>query len=52
MTIPALWRILKMSLYSIIIILRAVLERTLSDPTLASDESKWLLRTLQEDDIN
>ncbi|KAK2775284.1 hypothetical protein FQN53_003264 [Emmonsiellopsis sp. PD_33] len=38
-TIPALWRLLKTSLFSIVIILRAVVGRILNDRILAADNS-------------
>lgn len=39
-TIPVLWRLLKTSLFSIIIVLRAVLGRVLNDRLLAADDCK------------
>lgn len=39
-TIPILWRLLKTSLFSIIIVLRAVLGRVLNDRLLAADDCK------------
>lgn len=35
-TIPALWKLLRNCLYSVVIVLRAVLGRTINDPALAS----------------
>ncbi|ODH48183.1 hypothetical protein GX48_05674 [Paracoccidioides brasiliensis] len=42
-TIPALWRLLKTSMFSVIIILRAVLGRAINDCILAADDSAPLL---------
>lgn len=39
-TIPALWKVLRNCLYSIVIILHAVLGRTINDPALAANSSK------------
>lgn len=42
-TLPPLWRLLKTTLFSEIIILRAALGRVLNDPALASDTGKaWI----------
>ncbi|KAJ5668954.1 hypothetical protein N7462_010024 [Penicillium macrosclerotiorum] len=38
-TIPALWKILRNCLYSVVIVLRAVLGRTINDPALAAGSS-------------
>ncbi|KAL3457510.1 hypothetical protein BJX64DRAFT_17699 [Aspergillus heterothallicus] len=38
-TIPGLWKLLRSCLYSIVIVLRAVLGRVINDPALASDKS-------------
>ncbi|KAJ5707279.1 hypothetical protein N7488_007080 [Penicillium malachiteum] len=38
-TIPALWKVLRNCLYSVVIVLRAVLGRTINDPALAADGS-------------
>ncbi|KAJ5155273.1 hypothetical protein N7492_008076 [Penicillium capsulatum] len=38
-TIPALWKVLRNCLYSMVIILRAVLGRTINDPALAASSS-------------
>ncbi|KAJ5103004.1 hypothetical protein N7532_003533 [Penicillium argentinense] len=35
-TIPALWKVLRNTLYSVVIVLRAVLGRTINDPALAA----------------
>ncbi|KAL1955092.1 hypothetical protein VTO42DRAFT_9026 [Malbranchea cinnamomea] len=37
-TIPTLWRLLRISIFSIVIVLRAVLGRVLNDPILGSDK--------------
>lgn len=42
-TIPVLWRLLRTSMFSLVIMLRAVLGRVLNDHVLASDKSKLLL---------
>lgn len=47
-TLPALWKMLRNCLYSVVITLRAVLGRTINDPALAANSSK--LRT--SDDIS
>lgn len=39
-TIPAIWKLLRNCLYSVIIVLRAVLGRTINDPALAAGSSK------------
>jgi hypothetical protein len=39
-TIPALWKMLRNCLYSVVITLRAVLGRTINDPALAASSSK------------
>ena len=39
-TIPALWKVLRNCLYSVVIVLRAVLGRTINDPALAANSSK------------
>lgn len=39
-TIPTLWKILRNCLYSVVIVLRAVLGRTINDPALAAGSSK------------
>lgn len=36
-TIPALWKVLRNSFYSVVIVLRAVLGRVINDPVLAAD---------------
>lgn len=46
-TLPALWKMLRNCLYSVVITLRAVLGRTINDPALAANSSK--LRT--SDDV-
>ncbi|KAJ5527887.1 Pentaxin [Penicillium frequentans] len=38
-TIPALWKVLRNCLYSVVIVLRAVLGRTINDPALAAHSS-------------
>ncbi|KAJ5733434.1 Pentaxin [Penicillium malachiteum] len=38
-TIPALWKVLRNCIYSVIIVLRAVLGRMINDPALAADGS-------------
>ncbi|KAJ5287000.1 Pentaxin [Penicillium angulare] len=38
-TIPALWKVLRNCLYSVVIVLRAVLGRTINDPALAAHGS-------------
>ncbi|KAG2411732.1 hypothetical protein HFD88_009288 [Aspergillus terreus] len=38
-TIPSLWRLLRNTLYSTVIVLRAVLGRVLNDPVLAANQS-------------
>ncbi|KAJ5084194.1 hypothetical protein NUU61_008773 [Penicillium alfredii] len=40
-TIPALWKVLRNCLYSVVILLRAVLGRSINDPALAAGSSKW-----------
>lgn len=42
-TIPALWRLLKASLFSVTIVLRAVLGRVLNDAVLGSDKCERIL---------
>lgn len=39
-TIPALWKVLRSCLYSVVIVLRAVLGRTINEPALAAGSSK------------
>lgn len=39
-TIPALWKILRNCLYSVVIVLRAILGRTINDPALAAGSCK------------
>lgn len=39
-TIPTLWKVLRNCMYSVIIVLRAVLGRTINDPALAAGSSK------------
>lgn len=39
-TLPALWKMLRNCLYSVVITLRAVLGRTINDPALAANSSK------------
>jgi hypothetical protein len=39
-TLPALWKMLRNCLYSVVIALRAVLGRTINDPALAANSSK------------
>lgn len=39
-TLPTLWRLLRTSMFSTVIVLRAVLGRTLNDPVLAAGRSK------------
>lgn len=39
-TIPALWKVLRNSFYSVVIVLRAVLGRVINDPVLAADRRK------------
>jgi hypothetical protein len=41
-TLPTLWRLLRTSLFSIVIVLRAVLSRTLNDPILGHDRREYL----------
>jgi hypothetical protein len=41
-TIPALWTILRNCMYSVVIVLRAVLGRTINDPALAAGSSMFL----------
>ncbi|KAE8149457.1 hypothetical protein BDV25DRAFT_2097 [Aspergillus avenaceus] len=38
-TIPGLWKLLRNSLYSVVIVLRAILGRVINDPILAADRS-------------
>jgi hypothetical protein len=49
-TIPALWKLLRNCLYSVVIVLRAVLGRTINDPALAAHGSKfarkWFVKSL------
>lgn len=44
-TVPALWKTLRNCLYSIVITLRAVLGRTINDPALAANSSKFLFHS-------
>lgn len=37
-TLPTLWKLLRNCLYSVVIVLRAVLGRTINDPALANDQ--------------
>jgi hypothetical protein len=41
-TIPALWTLLRNCMYSVVIVLRAVLGRTINDPALAAGSSKFV----------
>ncbi|KAJ5939411.1 hypothetical protein N7466_002545 [Penicillium verhagenii] len=41
-TIPALWKVLRNCLYSVVIVLRAVLGRTINDPALAVHSTPYL----------
>jgi hypothetical protein len=45
-TIPVLWRLLRTSMFSLVIMLRAVLGRVLNDPVLASSKSELLVISL------
>lgn len=40
-TIPTLWKVLRSCLYSVVIVLRAVLGRTINDPALAAGSCKY-----------
>jgi hypothetical protein len=42
-TIPALWTLLRNCMYSVVIVLRAVLGRTINDPALATGSSMFVL---------
>ncbi|KAJ5151115.1 uncharacterized protein N7482_010367 [Penicillium canariense] len=46
-TIPALWTVLRNCMYSVIIVLRAVLGRTINDPALAAGSSKFITNSVQ-----
>jgi hypothetical protein len=42
-TLPTLWRLLRTSLFSIVIVMRAVLSRVLNDPVLGHDSREYRL---------
>lgn len=46
-TIPALWTLLRNCMYSVVIVLRAVLGRTINDPALAAGSSKFIPTLIQ-----